>query len=291
LLGPVLNAAVAVSFGWRWAMAWPALLILAARVMVGRDADIIPWNPSAANRLDFVNGPIVLCGLILASAAPLWGAPVLAAGLALAVWGSARLLRSSAGSSRRYGTLCALYGLCLAFFGGAGLVALAVVESLGRGVVAASVVVGAGLVAWSVTGLRPTRWDARIGDTATIGLVLLTLALAGEVTSQLVRDHRTAALVLAVAAWTVGGLGMGLSYSRLFAEAFDDLPPDRVTTVATATAFAETAASAVGALAGAGLYSIRGDDAGITAGYAVLAVAAAATAALALRRGTPPDPR
>jgi hypothetical protein len=288
LVGPVLNAAVAVSFGWRWALAWPALLVLVARALVGRDTGIIPWQPPTS-RLALAAGTTVLCGLVVASAAPVLGAGpgavALAVGLAVTTVASARTIhRSTPDDPARWRTLMSLYGLCLAFFGGAGLVALAAVEGLGRGVVAGSVMVGVGLLAWSVTGLRPPRRNP-----TTAGLLMLTLALAAQAVALGAVPDPTVALALAVTAWALGGLGMGLSYPRLMSGAFDDLPPESVTPVATAVAFAETAATAVGSLAGGGLYSLASTagvapERSLTWAFALLAAVAAATAATCVRR-------
>jgi MFS family permease len=294
LVGPVFNAAVAVTFGWRWAMAWPAVVVVVARALIGRDVGIIPWQP-ARSRLALFAGAAVLCGLIAASVAPsLPGAVavpdlvpglVLAAGLVVATVASTRILHVAVpGDARRFRTLVCFYGLCLAFFGGAGLVALAAMEGLGYGVVAASVIVGAGLVAWAVTGLRPPRRDA-----ATAGLLLLAIALGAQAVALAAVPDPTVALALAVGTWAVGGFGMGLSYPRLMAGAFDDLAPERVTPVATAVAFAETAATAVGSLVGGGLYSVA-SAAGVATGrsltwaFALLAAIAAATVTLSTRR-------
>jgi MFS family permease len=290
LVGPVFNAAVAVTFGWRWAMAWPAVVVLVARVLIGRDVGIIPRQP-ARSRLALLAGAAVLCGLIAASVAPsLAGAAavaglVLAGGLVVATVASARILYVAVPADPgRFRTLMCFYGLCLAFFGGAGLVALATMEGLGHGVVAGSVIVGAGLVAWAVTGLRPPRRDA-----ATVGALLLAAGLAAQAVALAAVPARTVALAVAVGAWAVGGLGMGLSYPRLMSGAFDDLEPEQVTPVATAVAFSETAATAVGSLVGGGLYSVA-SAAGVAPGrsltwaFALLATVAAATVALSVRR-------
>lgn len=65
-----------------------------------------------------------------------------------------------------------------------------------------------------------------------------------------------AELPVVVAAWALAGLGMGLAYNRLFAQAFDDLATEAVPPVASAVAFAETAAAVVGSLLGGGVYSL-----------------------------------
>jgi MFS family permease len=290
LVGPVFNAAVAVTFGWRWAMAWPAVVVLVARVLIGRDVGIIPWQP-AKSRLALFAGAAVLCGLVAASVAPsLPGTAalpglVLAAGLVVATVASTRILSVAVpGDPRRFRTLVCFSGLCLAFFGGAGLVALAMMEGLGYGVVAASVIVGAGLVAWAVTGLRPPRRDA-----ATLGMLLLAAGLAAQAVALAAVPDRATALAVAVGTWAVGGFGMGLAYPRLMAGAFDDLTPDQVTPVATAVAFGETAATAVGSLVGGGLYSVASaagvaPERSLTWAFALLALVAAATVTLAVRR-------
>ncbi|HZZ96434.1 MAG TPA: hypothetical protein VFE19_05450 [Jatrophihabitantaceae bacterium] len=171
--------------------------------------------------------------------------------------------------------------LCLAYFGGAGLVSLGVIEGLHRGAVAGSIAVGAGLLAWSLTGARPPRSDLRMP-----GLTLLIVALATESIAQLV--PRGGATVIAVAAWAIGGLGMGLSYPRLCAAPLADLAPEQVATVATGVEFAELAGTAMGALAGGGVYSLA-DGLGVSApaaiatGFALLAGLAVLTVVLARR--------
>ena len=283
LAGPVFNAAIAVTLGWRWAMAWPALVVLVARVLIGRDVAIIPWQPSGA-RLAVGAAATVLCGLIAASVAPALPVPggvvALATGLAVATLASARILAAAP----HHRTLLAFYGLCLAFFGGAGLVALAAIEGMGRGVVAGSVIVGAGLVAWSVSGLRPPKRDV-----TTAALVLLAVSLAVEALALVAVPDATVALATAVGAWALGGVGMGLAYPRLFSAAFDDLPPDLVTPAASGVAFAETAGTAVGSLAGGGLYSLASTagvaaDRSLTWAFALLAGVAGATVVVSVSR-------
>jgi hypothetical protein len=77
---------------------------------------------------------------------------------------------------------------------------------------------------------------------------------------------------------------MGIAYPRLTSDPFDELPPEQVTGVGTALAFAELAGGAVGALLGGGIYSLAvaaGASAsnGLVAGFVLLAVAASVGAA------------
>src|SRR5690554_3174434 len=104
LAGPALNAAVAVAAGWRAAMAWPAVVVLVGRLLVGRDAAIIPWRRSTVERPDVGNAVALLLGLVLAASAPAarsgWGVPMLVAGLAAATVASLRVLRVQVSGQR-----------------------------------------------------------------------------------------------------------------------------------------------------------------------------------------------
>ncbi|WP_448625678.1 MFS transporter [Geodermatophilus sp. URMC 64] len=293
LAGPAANAAIAVWAGWRWAMAWPVLVVVVARVLIGRDAGLIP-APSGRRETSLGTGLLVAAGLAVASAATTrggWGVPLLAGGLLLAAVAGVRVLtRATADSRRRTAVVLSFAGLITAFFGGDGLIPVAVVEGLGRGVVAGAVALGAGLVAWSVTGLLPPAPAGRRPDRSTVGTLLVVLGLLAEALAQTGLLGPTAALVLAVAAWGVAGFGIGLAYAQMSAQAFDDLDPERVAAVAGAVAFAETAAVVVGSLLGAGSYSLAtGLDAdpgtGITVGFLLVAAVGAAATALATRRG------
>src|SRR4051794_22068884 len=157
LAGPALNATIAVAAGWRWAMAWPAVVVVVARALVGRYADLIP--ASTERRPVAVGTALVAVGgLALGSAASgsgRWGVPLLVVGLAAACGAGARLLTGAAAGSRLRGrVLLGFAGLVMAFFAGDGLIPLSVVEGLHGGVVGGAIAVGAGLVCWSLTGLR-----------------------------------------------------------------------------------------------------------------------------------------
>ena len=291
--GPVLNSVMAASLGWRWAMAWPAVLVLVARLLIVRDADLIPWRPER-DRLEVGNGLLVVAGLVLASVASglgtWWAIGLFIGGLLMALTGSGRVLKSLLAGIRgpdRAIVVRAFFGLCLAFFGGQGLASLAVIEGQGRGVVSASIVLGAGLVAWALLGLRTRRMDGLLGDSATLGFLLLTLALALLAVAQGI--SATVGFALTVAAFAVAGTGMGLAYPRLSAEAFDELSTEDASRVATAVGFAEVAGTSVGSLLGAGVYSLAGafgipTASSIGGALVLLTISAGATGLLYARR-------
>jgi MFS family permease len=291
LVGPAVNGAVAVGAGWRVAMAWPAVVVVVARVLVGRDAGLVPWSPQR-RRPDVGTGLLVVAGLLLASLATVsgrWGVPLLVVGVLTAcVAGRTVVVRATGGDAARTRVLLAFSALVAAFFAGEGLIPLAVVEGLGRGVVATTVAVGAALVAWSVTGLAP--WPAgRRPDPTVLGPVLVAVGLGAAALSQAGGLSASGALVLLVAASAVAGAGIGLAYPRLSSAALDGLDPAHVAPVATAVAFAETTAVVVGSLLGAGLWSLAttsglGDR--LTIGSAFALAALTALGALAARRPT-----
>ena len=258
LVGPGLNAAIAVATDWRWAMAWPAVVVVVARVLMGRDADLVPWQ-TERRPVAVGLGLAVVAGLVLASLATTagrWGLPLLACGVLLAAGAGVRVVdRATEADRPRTWVVVAFAGMVVAFFSGEGLVPLAVLEGLDRGVVAGAVAICAGLTAWSVTGLLPPAPRGRL-DPVAGGLALLGVGLAAQVLPQLAELPRGVGLAVVVGAWTTAGLGIGLAYPRLSSQAFDGLSTERVPAVATAVAFAETTAAVVGSLLGAGLYSL-----------------------------------
>jgi MFS family permease len=289
LLGPPLNGGIALWAGWRVAMAWPAVVVVAARLLVGRDAGLVPWSPDT-RRPAVGTGLLVVAGLLLASVATAaggWGLPLLAAGVLLAGWaGWAVVHRATGGDAVRTRVLLALSALVAAFFAGDGLLPLAAVEGLDRGVVEGTAALGAGLVAWSLTGLAP--WPAgRRPDPTLLGPVLLAVGLGAAAVSQ-TGPPPAAALVLLITGAAVAGAGIGVAYPRLSSGALDGLTPERVAPVATAVAFAETTAVVVGSLLGAGVYSLAttaglDDRTAIGTGFVLAALVALAGPALRLR--------
>jgi hypothetical protein len=241
-------------------MAWPAVVVVVARFLVGRDAEMVPWQ-AERRPVALGTGLAVVAGLALASgatAAGRWGVPLLVGGLLLSAGAAWRVVdRATAGERPRTWTLVAFTGLAIAFLGGDWLIPLAVVEGLGRSVVAGAVAFAAGSTAWSLTGLKqwPAAWRV---DPVALGLMLLVVALAAEALAQAESLAPDVALTLVIGAWAVGGLGMGLAYPWLSSRSFDGLAPAQVPPVATAVAFVETTAAVMGSLLGAGVYSLAG---------------------------------
>lgn len=284
LVGPALNGVITEFAGWRWAIGWPAIAVVIARVFMGTAVRAIPWQ-RRDEPVRPVAGLVVTACLALgawgsASSGP-WAMAAFAVGVAGAGAAIVVFLVRGGDAAR---VLITFAVLCAAFFGAYELLSLAVIEGFSFTVVWASAVLMAGLIAWSLAGLRP-RPDAR-PDRAIVGMLLAvvaTIALAVTVTAA----SGLIAIVLSVAAAGLAGWGMGLAYPLLSTEPF--ALSASATTAGALVAFAETAGTAWAALLGGGLYSALH-----TAGwmprpalalvYGMFAVIGAAGVVLAVRR-------
>lgn len=293
LAGPVVNAVVAVAGGWRAAFAWPAALVLVGRVLIGRDIDIVPWSRSRAVRPSPLRIAVLLAGLLIAGLAGAVGGPVgiglLLVGCATAAAATIVLLRQQIGPERaRLARAIQLFLLSLAFFGGGGIESLAAIDGLGYGVVAGSVAVGAGLVGWSLTGLRPDLLNRWTDVPERWGMGLVGIGLAAGLTAVLAPSPSTALGVL-VGGWLLGGIGMGFAYARISSTAVANLESERLFPVATAVEFAETSGTAFAALVGGGTYSVArslslDSRASLAWGFALLLAVAVTALVVAMRK-------
>ena len=286
VVGPPLNALVTDWVGWRWAIGWPAVLVVVGRALIGLTVSAVPWRPGTEPTT--VSARVgVGVGLALAvgswgSANPTgWGlvallAGITAGGAAIAAF----LLRGMVGESR---PLLAFALLCAAFFGAYELLSLTIIEGLGSTVLAAAGAVTGGLLAWSLVGLRP-RPDAR-PDRATLGPVLVVGACLLLIVG--VGVGGVAGIGTVIAGSVLAGVGMGAAYPLLSSEPFASATP--AATVGTLIAFAEIAATAWATLLAGGLYSTLHGQGWPAASvlqlvFVVLAGIATAAAALAATR-------
>lgn len=150
--------------------------------------------------------------------------------------------------------------------------------------------VGAGLVGWSVTGLRPDLLNRWTDGPERWGIALVGVGLVAGLIASVATDAGPALAVL-VAGWLVAGIGMGFAYARISSTAVADLAPDRLFPVATAVEFAETSGTALAAFVGGGTYSLaRSMSADPTASlgwaFALLIAAAVTGLVVAAQKGS-----
>jgi MFS family permease len=289
VVGPVVNAVVASLAGWRWAMAWPAVVVIAARIVIGRRASLLP-APERGAAAPVASGVVVLAALALAAAAPglpaplrvpVWAAALLVAGAA----GWAVLRRLTARSGARMLNLAIFGGMILTYFGGEALLSLGLIEVAGVGVVGASIAFAAGAATWSVFGLRPAAPRLRPAM-ARIGAALVTAAAAALAAVMLPAAAGPLALLVGVLAWGSAGAGMGSAWPILGAAVFDAADEAEVPPLSAASAFVQAAAGAAASLLGGGFYSVTAGTlpppVGIGGGFALVAAVGVATFAAAV---------
>ena len=291
LVGPLVNSVVTLAASWRLAMAWPAALVVVARLLVSRDADLVPWTRDHTRRLDVGPALALLGGLVAAACAPAArgsvGVVLLVGGVAVAAAASAAVVHRQVRDPARVRVMAVFALLCLTFFGGHQLASLAAVEGLGRGVVTAALTVGGAQVAWSLTGLRRGGRRTPLGDAPVVGLALVAGGLVTLGVTMLA--HPVGAAALLVGGWTVGGTGMGLAYRQLFSDALAGLAAAEVAPVAVTLELAELAATTIGSLGVGGWYSlghVDGATAQVSLGGAYLLLGAAAAGAALVARVT-----
>ncbi|MDH2442901.1 MFS transporter [Amnibacterium sp. CER49] len=288
IVGPVVNAAVAELAGWRAAMAWPALLVLLARLVIGRSAGLLPRAPGGV-RTPYASSLLVLAGLALTALAPGLDAalrlPGWIAGLALATAAAVRVVVVLTAAERAKRLVLGVYtGMIVAYFGGEGLLPLGLIDIAHVGVAGAGAALAAGAVCWSLMNLRPPGERVRrvAPPLAAAGITTALLALAATVLPGLTGPLP---LVVALVAWAVAGSGMGLSWTSLSSATFEGAAQADVPALSAAIAFAQGTGGAAASLIGSGFYSVAAgvlpDRLGIGGGYLVTAAVAVATLVVA----------
>jgi MFS family permease len=235
LAGPALAGLVATALSWRavflgllplvavaGAMALPALRRLARHPAADADVpggvDPAGSGPAAGPRLlgavrVAVGAVLLLAGLGVRDwrAAP----PLVIAGLVLAVPAFVRLVppgtvRAAAGLPA---AVSARGLLTFAFFGADAYVPLAFTDVRGTSTAVAGLAVTASTISWTAAAWVQDRVLVRVGAGRLVGVGLATLVMGiGGVGSVLIE---AVPLWVPIAAWMVGGFGIGLAYSPI----------------------------------------------------------------------------
>jgi hypothetical protein len=253
LAGPAINALITEWVGWRWALAWPAIVVVLARVLMGATISAVPDGRTSA-RVPVRAGVGLLVAALLGLGA--WGStmPRPVGPLVLAVGAAGGLVAIVTFLTRslpRPGgrVLVAFATLCAVYFGTSGLISLTMIEAVHSTLLIASAAVAGGLVAWSVVGLLPH--PRRMPDPASLGMALVGAGAAIVVGG--IVSAGAAGIALVITGSTISGVGMGLGYPILNSEPFDVGSPSP--TVGALVLFAETAATAWISIVGGGAYS------------------------------------
>jgi MFS family permease len=299
LAGPAVAGLIADEFSWRWVfvLLLPFLPIAVALTLPGLRAlsrpDLLPAPRRLPQALALAAGTGLFLGA-LGRDGPLLAA-LLAAGLALALPAFRSLMPT--------GTLRAARGLpsgivvrgllAVAFLGCDAFLPLALTELRGFSVSQAGLVISAASLSWSLGSFLQARLDRLDGGSGRPRRLLAGLAvLLGGIAATaagVVSDALPVAV--AIAGWTVAGLGIGIGYPSIGAIVLSEAPGGEEGSVSAALQLIETIGVAVftgigGALIALGLD--QGWDA-VTALALVFATgAAAAVAGLAAGRRVVP---
>jgi len=300
LAGPAISAEVAHLLGWRWVflgllpfVGLTGPFALPALIRLGR-----PAAPAGeGHRLVDALGVAAAAGMILAGLTLVAGSRSVLAGAGLIVAGGAiglpvlrRLLPS--------GTFTARYGLpattlsrglvTFAFFGADAFVTLSITIVRHRTPVLAGLAVTGATLAWTagawVQARLSTRWEGR--RLVRIGLIVILTGMAGLV----LMLRPDVPVAEGITAWTVAGLGMGLSYAPITLMMLKEAPPGREGWASASLNLADVLGTAMGiGLGGAAIALAAQAGWPLAAGVAVAfgIAAAAAVAALAISRRLP----
>ncbi|HEX5189325.1 MAG TPA: MFS transporter [Streptosporangiaceae bacterium] len=316
LAGPALSAEVARYFGWRWVflgllpfIALTGPVAIPALVRLGREP--APAGEGQPHRLIDGIGVAVCAGLVLggltlavgsatgqvagrSAGAPL-SLPSVLAGAALTVAGLAvglavlRRLLPAGTLSARYGlpaTMLSRGLLTFCFFGADAFVTLAITILRHRSPVLAGVAVTGTTLSWTAgswfQARMNSRWEAR--RLIRIGLVII-LAGIGGLTAML---DSGVAVAVGIAAWTVAGLGMGMSYAPTTLLMLAEAPTGREGWASASLNLSDVLGGALGIGVGGAAISAAvrfgwSLSAGLAAAFAITAAAGAACFAVTRR--------
>jgi MFS family permease len=301
LAGPAIAAEVAHVFGWRWVflgllpvVAVTGSIALPALIRLGP-----PGTPRAEeHRLTdgiavAAGAGMLLAGLTLAagSGAVLAGLALIAAGGIVGLPALRRLVPPGTLTARRGlpATILCRGLLTFAFFGADAYVTLSITEVRHRSPLVAGIAVTGATLTWTAGAWAQARlsekWEGR--RLVRVGLVIILAGIAG-MTLVL---HPAVPLAVGLAAWTVAGLGMGLSYAPISLLMLREAPPGQEGRASASLNLADVLGTAIGVgIGGAAVAASTGRDltVGITAAFAI--AAAVALTAMAVTRRLPPGP-
>ncbi len=289
IIGPLVSAAVAHVFGWRWVflgllplVAVTGALALPGLVRLGRPTT----PPEVEHRMVDAIRAAVGTGLVLGgltTGRPVLVAALVVAGMVLVVPALARLLPAGTLRARRGlpTTILSRGLLTFAFFGADAFVTLAIVTVRHHSVAAAGVAVTASTLAWTVGAWTQARlnqrWEGR--RLVRVGLSLVLVGVAGMI----VVLQPLVPLWLAYVAWATAGLGMGLAYAPTTLMMLREAPAGREGWASASLSLSDVLGAALGAgLGGAAIAVGASEGLPLATGVTVALALPAAVAVLAI---------
>ncbi|MFC3451302.1 MFS transporter [Amycolatopsis speibonae] len=270
LVGPAATLGLEHLVGWRWTLLLPVPFVLLGRFLVVRAARGSGSLETPRPLLRTLTVPLGAACVVFSNG--LW--PLALAGAAITVFGMIAIL--PAGTARlRPGTPAALGAMVLfaiGYFGADSLITVLLTSGYQVSLGQAGIVLSAAPLGWAVTSLVAARFTTPRLPTA--GLTLTALGTAAVAFG--------GSFPVALAAWTVAGIGVGLAYPGLYIRA---TTADGFTAAELATAV--ITAECVGQLLGRAVGGALGSSGtGLLTSYALFAAALTAAAIAARPAGS-----
>jgi MFS family permease len=283
MVGPAVTLGLEHLVGWRWTLLVPVPFVLLGRLLVVRAVRDDPPDQAASRPVGrTLLVPLGAACVVLSMG--WWPLAIIGAGTAAV--GMVAIL--PAGTARlRPGTPAALGAMVLfafGYFGADSLITVLLTSGFQVSLGQAAIVLSAAPLAWGVTSLLATRFTSARNKWVfpTVGLSLTALGAIVLAVELVVGGS----FVVALVAWAVGGIGVGLAYPGLYVRA-TTAGSSRFTTseLATAVITAECVGQLLGRAVG-GTLSSANDTGGLFASYLLFAVALLASAGAASRTST-----
>lgn len=304
LAGPALSAEVARVFGWRWVflgllpiVAVTGAIAVPSLIRLGRPGARQPEEHRLIDAIRTATGAAMILGGLTLAVGPaglaggvLGGIGLITAGGIVGLPALRRLVPAGTLTARRGlpATILSRGLLTFAFFGGDAYVTLAVTAIRHHSTVVAGIAVTGATLSWTAGAWVQVRlsntWEGR--RLVRVGLMIILVGIAGMV----LMVQPGVPVIVGLVAWTVAGLGMGMSYAPISLLMLREAPPGREGWASASLNLADVLGTAIGVGVGGAAVAIgagtpRGLELGVTAAFA--AAAAAAVLALALARRLP----
>jgi MFS family permease len=264
MVGPLISAGVAHAFGWRWVflgllplVAVAGAFALPGLVRLGRPGATTTGEHRLVDSVRAAAGTgLVLVGIT--SDRPVVAAVLVVAGAVVLVPGLRRLVPAGTFSARPGlpATVLSRGLLTFAFFGADAFVTLAVVTVRHHGVGLAGLAVTGSTLGWTAGSWVQARLDGRAEGRRLVRLGLVCVLVG--VTAMVAVLRPGVPVVVAVVAWTVAGLGMGLAYAPTSLMMLRAAPEGREGWASASLSLADVLGSALGAGLGGAAISLAG---------------------------------
>jgi len=278
LIGPALTGIVADVVGWRWVfLGLGPVLPLATVLVLPVLKNLTPSTTAASWNLYRLFAAI---GLVIGAGMTLTGLQVPSVfltiiitllGLTVGILSLHRILPAGTltGKVGMPAAIATMGLLSMAFFGGDAFLPLTLISIRAQSTLIAGAALTAATLTWTAGSWVQAQLASRQGRRllVTAGLILLALGLVG-IACVLIPDVPVA---VAVGAWGVGGLGMGLAYSTISLVVLETALPGQEGSATASMELASVLGSALGTGLGGAIIGVA-TTRGSTPGTGILVV-------------------